>query len=160
MGYHGGVEVAMTDLGEWGDVDDELTDETGPADETEAADAPPELFYGSVEQFVMEKLRYQFKRRVGKRSGGNVWATDWWNFPEAVSRLEALWRAWEHLRQDPALGMSVWWRDHADHHMNVLLSEHGPFAGADTLGENKTGEPLPCVPAPEGWFPDLREENE
>jgi hypothetical protein len=146
----------MTDLGEWGEVD-ELTAETPNADDaTDAAPEAPELFYGSVEQFVNEKLAHQFKRRVTARSGGNIWARDWWNFPEAVSRLEALWRAWEHLRLDPALGMSVWWRDHADHHMNILFSEHGPFAGADTLGENKAGEPLPCDPAPEGWFPDLR----
>ncbi|WP_216666160.1 DUF4913 domain-containing protein [Actinomyces faecalis] len=26
-------------------------------------------------------------------------------------------RSWEHPRQDPATGMSVWLRDHADHHM-------------------------------------------
>jgi len=140
----------MTDLGEWDGVD-ELDDET-----TEHEDREPDLFYGSVEQFVMEKLRHQFKRRVGTRSGSNVWAKDWWNHPEAVSRLEALWRAWEHLRQDPALGMSVWWRDHADYHMNVLLSENGPFAGAENLGENKNGEPLPCDPAPDSWFPDVR----
>jgi hypothetical protein len=147
----------MTDLGEWGSVD-----EHDAPTETDAAIATaetPELFYGSVEQFVMEKLRYQFKRKVTPRGGGNVWAKDWWNFPESVSRLEALWRAWEHLRLDPALGMSVWWRDHADHHMHVLLSEHGPFAGGDNLGDSKNGEPLPCDPAPEGWFPDVREER-
>lgn len=143
----------MADLGEWDD-DPENSAEDETADE---AEAQPQLFYGSVEQFVMEKLRYQFKRRVTSRSGGNVWATDWWNYPEAVSRLESLWRAWEHLRLDPALGMSVWWRDHADHHMNILFSEHGPFAGASSLGENKAGEPLPCDPAPEGWFVNVRE---
>ncbi|WP_221186477.1 DUF4913 domain-containing protein [Terracoccus luteus] len=41
-----------------------------------------------------------------------------------------MWRAWEALRLDPATGMSVWWRDHADHHMTVLFSPEGPFAGA------------------------------
>lgn len=25
--------------------------------------------------------------------------------------------------------MSIWWRDHADHHMGVLLSADGPFKG-------------------------------
>ncbi|MGV0111135.1 DUF4913 domain-containing protein [Arthrobacter sp. CP30] len=32
----------------------------------------------------------------------------------AVSRLNALWRAWETLRLDPGTGMSDWWRIHAD----------------------------------------------
>lgn len=36
--------------------------------------------------------------------------------------MEALWRAWEHLRLDGATGISVWWKDHADHHMSVLLA--------------------------------------
>ena len=28
-----------------------------------------------------------------------VWAADWWRYTEAVVRLEALWRSWEHLRR-------------------------------------------------------------
>jgi hypothetical protein len=34
-------------------------------------------------------------------------ATDWWRYPEAVSRIEAMWRLWKHLRLDPATGMNV-----------------------------------------------------
>jgi hypothetical protein len=37
--------------------------------------------------------------------------------------------------------MGVWWRDHAGHHMPVLLSASGQFAAADD--QNKRGEPLP-----------------
>ncbi|WP_370460793.1 DUF4913 domain-containing protein [Pseudarthrobacter sp. GA104] len=59
--------------------------------------------------------------------GGDVtWCPRWWNRPEAISRLEALWRAWEHLRLDGATGMTVWWRDHATHHMGILLRRR-PF---------------------------------
>ncbi|MEJ7784942.1 MAG: DUF4913 domain-containing protein [Solirubrobacteraceae bacterium] len=36
-----------------------------------------------------------------------------------MSRLEALWRSWEYLRLDGNLGISVWMRDHLDHHMAV-----------------------------------------
>ncbi len=76
-------------------------------------------------------------------------------------RLEALWRAWEHLRQDPATGMSVWWRDHPNHHMTVLMSPEGPFADAEgDTNQNKAGEPLPYVEPPEGMFPDVREATE
>lgn len=28
--------------------------------------------------------------------------------------MEALWRAWEHLRLDGATGISVWFKDHAE----------------------------------------------
>ena len=66
------------------------------------------------------------------------------------------------LRQDAATGMSVWWRDHADHHMAVLMDPDGPFATATEGEENKSkrGEPLPYVAPPEGMFPDVREETD
>lgn len=53
---------------------------------------------------------------------------------EAVSRIEALWTAWEHLRLDGATGISVWWGDHADHHMRVFLDPQGPFYNCDKVG--------------------------
>lgn len=74
--------------------------------------------------------------------------------PATGGAEEALWRAWEHLRLDPATGMSVWLRDHADHHLGVLFSEHGPFAKA--TDESSHGTPLPYTPPPEGLFPDVR----
>ncbi|WP_372697705.1 DUF4913 domain-containing protein [Arthrobacter sp. JSM 101049] len=39
--------------------------------------------------------------------------------------MDALWRAWEHLRLDPTTGRSVWWKGHTDVHMAVLLSQKG-----------------------------------
>ncbi|NMM17173.1 MAG: DUF4913 domain-containing protein [Cellulomonas sp.] len=55
-----------------------------------------------------------------------AWCPQWWKDAEGTYRLEALWRAWEHVRLDPATGSSVWLRDHADPHMAVLLSSDGP----------------------------------
>lgn len=130
----------------------------GPAEEpTEEPTA--DLYYGSVDEFVREHLRYVYRRKIGGRAGaGARWAAEWWKHDEAVIRLEALWRSWEHLRQDPATGMSVWWRDHADHHMAVLMSPEGPFAAAEgDVNSNKLGEPLPYIAPPEGMFPDVRE---
>ena len=49
--------------------------------------------------------------------------------------------------------MSVWWRDHADHHMPMLLSPNGPFAASDD--QNKRGEPLPYEAPPAGLFSDM-----
>lgn len=126
----------------------------GPED----AEPTPELYYGSVDEFVREYLRNVYRRRIDGRH--RCWAGRWWEHDEAVIRLEALWRSWEHLRQDAATGMSVWWRDHADHHMAVLMDPDGPFATATEGEENtsKKGAPLPYVAPPEGMFPDVRDE--
>lgn len=39
--------------------------------------------------------------------------------------MEAIWRAWEHLRLEPALGVSTWWLNHADPHMRLLMDKEG-----------------------------------
>ncbi|MDU0328476.1 DUF4913 domain-containing protein [Microbacterium sp. KSW2-21] len=119
----------------------------------------PELYFGSVDEFVRGYLLPNYRRRVdGQRV---VWAAEWWRYAEAVARLDALWRAWEHLRQDAQTGMSVWFRDHAEHHMSILLSPEGPFAsageGTDRQNTNEKGQPLPYIAPPEGLFPDVRE---
>lgn len=116
-----------------------------------------QLYYGSVDEFVGEYLRHVYRRSINGRS--RVWAARWWEYDEAVIRLEALWRAWEHLRMDPSTGMSVWFRDHADPHMAVLMDPDGPFAAADANSEanhTRKGEPLPYQAPPEGLFPDVR----
>lgn len=122
----------------------------------EDEDQPPPLHFGSVDEFIRDYLRNVYRRRIDGRH--RYWAAEWWRYDEAVIRLEALWRAWEHLRLDPALGMSIWWRDHADHHMPILMSEDGPFASAPETPENrcKLGEPLPYKSPPREIFPDLR----
>ena len=113
----------------------------------------PTLFFGSVDEFVRERLRFTYSRRVGPQ-GPNRWGAEWWRYPEAISRLDALWRAWEALRLEPTFGMSVWWRDHADHHMRMLMSPEGPFA--DSRDTNAQGEPLPYTAPPAGMFVDVR----
>lgn len=123
------------------------------------ASGEPTLYYGSVDEFVREYLRLVYRRRIDGRGQHRVWAAEWWRYDEAVIRLEALWRAWEQLRQDPSTGMSVWWRDHADHHMAVLFDPEGPFGRVE--GEQNTckaGDPLPYVAPPDGMFPDVRQE--
>lgn len=69
-------------------------------------------------------------------------------------RLEALWRSWEHLRLDPATGMSVWLRDHADHYLPILFSDYGPSGRSSD--ESALGDPLPYEPPPPGLFPSER----
>lgn len=86
-----------------------------------------------------------FRRKTGDRNAAR-WAADWWRYPEAVIRLEALWRSWEHLRLDPALGMSIWLRDHADYHLGVLFASDGPFAKSEDASNH--GAPCRTQPRP------------
>lgn len=86
------------------------------------------------------------------------WCPQWWRHAEAVARLEALWRSFEHLRKDPHTGMSVWLRDHADHHMEKLFASDGPFQNCDT--PHRTLRPAACAargPRAAGVFPDQRQ---
>jgi hypothetical protein len=122
-------------------------------EEESGEDDAPQLHYGSVDEFVREVVLPMYQRKVGVR-GSRRWSAQWWRNAEAVSRLEAMWRAWENLRQDGATGMSTWWRDHADYHMNILLSADGPFGRSED--ENKPGAPLPYDPPPPGLFTDAR----
>lgn len=135
----------------------EANDAAGTPEEESAGDDAPPLYYGSVDEFFREYLRLAYRRQINGRA--RVWAADWWNYDEAVIRLEALWRSWEELRQDASTGMSVWWRDHADHHMAVLMDPDGPFAAADAIDEanqSRKGDPLPYTAPPEGLFRDVR----
>ena len=133
----------MSDVAEWDDVD---------VDEDDALEQP-ETFYGSADDFVREFLIVTDRREVSPK-GEFRWDPQWWMHPEAVARLDALWRTWEHFRNDGATGMSVWWRDHADHHMGVLLSPVGPFAKLS--GTTNPGDALPYTAPPLGLFPDVR----
>lgn len=142
---------------DWGSDDwtpeDPITPEPAQVTEPES----PALHYGSTDEFVREYLRYVYRRAINGRS--RIWAAAWWQYDEAVIRLEALWRAWEHLRLDPATGMSIWWRDHADHHMPILMDPDGPFAGADANADanrSPKGAPLPYLQPPKGLFLDVR----
>ncbi|MFN8185226.1 MAG: DUF4913 domain-containing protein [Candidatus Nanopelagicales bacterium] len=117
-----------------------------------APEAPPGLHYRSVDEFVRGLVVPVFRRNVGPRVEAR-WSARWWESAEAIMRLEAMWRSWEALRHDPATGVSNWLKDHADHHLAVLMSPAGPFARS--LDEAKATDPLPYTPPPDGLFPPV-----
>jgi Domain of unknown function (DUF4913) len=119
-------------------------------EEAAGEETPPALIYATLEDFVREQLAPTYRRALDNPT--RTWCPQWWNHAEAIGRLDALWRAWEHLRQDPATGMSVWFRDHADHHMAVLLDSDGPFKRCSPSKGHKPLEELPLEPAPDGLF--------
>lgn len=143
----------MTGLGEWDDTDDQDVVDLGNAPEVDDDPVPagPPLCYGSLDEFVREVIVPIFGRDVGEKGRAELrWSARWWESAEAIMRLEALWRSWEHLRLDPATGMSVWLRDHLDHHLGALMSPMGPFAASTDT--SRVGEPLIYEPPPRGLF--------
>lgn len=128
---------------------DAATDE---GEEETAADEAA-MLYPTLDAFVRDFLITGYSRHIN--GNARVWAGRWWEYPEAVSRLGAMWRAFEHLRLDPATGLSTWYTDHADPHMRVLLDKDGPFGSADEDDPenlNRPGQPLPYVPPHEALY--------
>jgi len=119
-------------------------------------DEPPSLVYASLPNFVEGFVAHVYARSFEGRE--RTWCPAWWKHTEAVVRLDAIWRAWEHLRKDPTLGMSSWLRDHGDPHMAVLMSSDGPLKGCSPAkGHNdRDWHTLPLQPPP----PDLYETHD
>ncbi len=130
---------------------------TIPGTGTDNVEEQPQTVFGSAAEFLDAVLIPLYHRKVSKQ-GQARWSSEWWRSAEAITRIDAMWRAWEYLRNDPATGMSVWLKDHADYHMGVLLSTSGPFATSHD--ENAAGEPLPVASPPAAMFPDHREEQD
>lgn len=143
-------------FGEW-----EATDATATVVRKDSLEEPDgashpldvaELYYATLPDFVAGFLAPTYRRSLGAHS--STWCPEWWRHAEGIARLEALWRAWEHLRLDATTGMSVWFRDHADHHMAVLLHSDGPFKGCSPEGGHRARElpALALVEPPDGLF--------
>ncbi len=147
----------MTDgLGEWQEGgEDPLAAPAAPTATANGAATPGatdavDLYYPNVLVFVTEHLSPMYRRALTANT--TTWCPEWWKHAEGIARLEALWRAWEHLRLDPATGSSVWFRDHCDHHMAVLLNADGPFKGCKPDKHAERMAPLPLHPPPPGLF--------
>jgi Domain of unknown function (DUF4913) len=84
-----------------------------------------EPMYESLDDWVEEYFSPTFSRSVG---GELRWCAQWREHAEGIGRLEALWRSWEALRLDPALGMATWFTNYLDPMLATLLSRSGPFS--------------------------------
>lgn len=114
--------------------------ELAQAQQAERAAKGP--YYRNCYHFFTEFLAPMYRRRVIDSSTFH-WCPEWRKHGEATSRIDSLWRTWEHLRLDPTTGVSVWWRDHADHHMAHLLSPEGTFRDCSPTKGHKALVPLP-----------------
>lgn len=109
------------------DVDDlGAAQGAGVAASLPETDAPvPEPFFDTVDEWLRAFFLPTFIRPIG---GDIRWCTHWDQHAEALLRLEAMWRAWEVLRLDGGLGMSIWLLHHLDAGLAALTSRSGPFA--------------------------------
>jgi hypothetical protein len=79
------------------------------------------------------------------------WCARWWDHPEAVLRLDAMWRTWEAAALDPVRGIAVWIRDYLDPNLAVLFSPAGPFADCGD-GQHVKPSVLPVSATPPVWW--------
>lgn len=127
----------------------DLADTTDPELVGDDAPVAAEPMFVDLDSFNRNYLAPVVERRVTQSSAVGVnWCASWWRHPEAISRLYALWRAWETLRvADPDTGMSIWWRDHFDSHFSVMTGEYGPFSKCSPDRGHVDTAPLPVAPA-------------
>jgi hypothetical protein len=114
-------------------------EEQGPTDEPAFTNSA-----AWVAQWLCPNLEREIKRTF-------EWCPQWWDHPEAVQRIEALWRAWEFFRHADATGMSTWWTDHADPHLAILCNpDIGPFGHCHTT-HGRDIAPLRTTEPPDDW---------
>ncbi|MEU1204437.1 DUF4913 domain-containing protein [Nocardia sp. NPDC005825] len=135
-------------------MSDEQHPENFPFDDSRGRrpDEPQRMVYQSVVEFVENYLSLVYRRQVTDISD-TVWCPEWWKHAEAVARLDAMWRAWEHFRHDGKTGLSVWFLDHADPHMAKLFDPKGPFKYCSVRNGHKDMlTPLPLKSPQQGLF--------
>lgn len=128
-------------------VDGELPDPTTTDPAPLAAAAERQLAFPNVAQWVQHLLLPQYARPT--TSAEFRWCPYWWEHAEAMVRLEAGWRAWEHLRHEGATGPAVWWRDFGDPMMREVTSPMGPFFNCSYSG---AGSPRNRDEVPSTWM--------
>ncbi|WP_405589811.1 DUF4913 domain-containing protein [Streptomyces sp. NBC_01190] len=95
-------------------------------------------------------VHYLFLPVYGREiSTTRPWCEKWYEHPEAVARLHALWLAWQQLTDSEAglSGPSTWHRDHLDQALVHLRAPDGPFAACTTSPARPTHRVL-ATPAP------------
>lgn len=123
-------------------VEEPWPEMTGPA----PAEDVIEPAFRDLDAFMREYLTQVVERRVvAGPKAGVYWCSSWWEHPEAISRLYALWREWEKARVEDT--MSMWWIHHLDPHLAALTAEYGPFCKCDP-DIHKPVETLPADRAP------------
>ncbi|MFF2088596.1 DUF4913 domain-containing protein [Nocardia sp. NPDC058176] len=138
------------------DIDDDFDDDLDD-DDLDDEDEAPELHFATVDLFV-EWVAGVHARDIMGNTDQFRWCPEWWRHAEAVTAFEALWRAWEHHRQNPGPGMASWWVQIFWPAMDRLLQIKGTFEHCRDAKHNTDPEiaatmaSLPLVAPPPGLF--------
>lgn len=116
-------------------------DATGGGGAEPAADGP---VHTSLAAFVTDYLQPLFTRPT--LGGRWLWCPGWWEHGEAVNRLTALWHSWEALRGQGGAALGIWYRDHLDHQLPILMGADGPFRDCATGHYPTTPANAPPLP--------------
>ena len=109
---------------------------------------PPQPVYTVVEDWVNGYFLPMFRRTLG---GEYRWCAQWWQHGEAISRITSLWHSWEVLRLQPGTGIGVWYRDHLDHQLPILMGARGPFYQCSETTHREPHEAA-AAEAPGDWW--------
>lgn len=107
---------------------------------------PPQPRFATMFDFVDQLILPLYGTTVMQQREVN-WSKKWWAHPEAIVRLNGLWKTFEKLRiEAPAVHMELFLRVHADYHMHHLMAADGVFA--QCRREDQETIPLPTEPIP------------
>ncbi|CAM4050505.1 DUF4913 domain-containing protein [Corynebacterium belfantii] len=124
------ISAGLRKLGDDEQFADTLRQGVAKAIEEQGAQltAPPlQPQFANVIEFVDQFIAVMYPS-VGSVRTPN-WTPRWWEHPQAVLRLTALWHRFEYLRaSEPATYMETFLRVHADYHMGKLMETDGVFA--------------------------------
>jgi len=112
--------------------------------------APPQE--GFVPRFPdLESWVHEFfVLTFGRNDERARWCARWWDHPEAVMRLDALWRTWEVASLDPVRGIADWISAYLDPNLAILLGPGGPFASC-TAERHEPAPVLAVSPPPDDF---------
>ncbi|MFB8086881.1 DUF4913 domain-containing protein [Streptomyces sp. NPDC055992] len=132
--------------------------DTTQSDSTHEGQGPASVFivalggeaYATELTALSNWVNYLFLPIYGREiSTTRPWCEQWYEHPEAVARLHALWLAWQQLTDTEAgpTGPSTWHRDHLDQALVHLRAPDGPFAACTTSASRPSHRVL-ATPAP------------
>jgi hypothetical protein len=104
--------------------------------------------YYALEDWLTGYFLPMFRRTLG---GEYRWCHKWWQHGEAISRLTALWHAWEVLRLQTGTGIATWYRDHLDHQLPILMGPRGPFYQCSETAHREPHQ-AETTPTPDDWW--------
>lgn len=122
--------------------EDELDDLDNEDEDVEESD----LQFANVFEFVETFLAPIYAVGINQKKEVK-WCRRWWAHPEAVYRLDCLWRRYEQLRlEEPLTYGETFLRVYGDYHMDRLMAPGQPFDAC--YMEHQPPVDLPIDPIP------------